>query len=149
MTKNIKTIQSRFFEKVKENKDGCWIWQGFINPKGYGHFLINCFNKKLAHQVSYILFKGDIPKGCFVCHSCDIPSCVNPDHLWIGQPKDNTLDMVIKRRDSKRQLDEEKVKEIRIMVDKGIPYKKISEIYNVREGTISDIKVRRTWKHVE
>lgn len=147
MVNIVDTIQNRFFKKVSKQDNGCWIWTGSKNKMGYGCFKNRCITKQLAHQVSFILFKGDIPPKCFVLHACDIPACVNPDHLWIGEPKDNTKDMQIKRRDGNRKLTEEDVINIRKLFKK-VPHKKLAEIYNVKIGNISTIGHRHTWKHV-
>lgn len=77
--------------KVDE-KTGCWVWQKSLRPKGYGQFM-----SKAAHRVSYAIHKGD-PKGMFVCHKCDNPPCINPDHLFLGTPLDNMIDMKHKGR---------------------------------------------------
>ena len=79
----------------------CHEWQRKRNKSNYGLFKYE--NQwSLAHRVSYILSRGDIPEGLFVCHSCDNPPCVNPDHLWLGTHQDNMDDMVKKGR-SKRK----------------------------------------------
>jgi len=88
----------RFIEKVSINKDGCWIWQAFKEPKfGYGRFKLNGKNEA-AHRASWVIHNGPIPSGLLVCHKCDIPSCVNPDHLFLGTHKDNSRDRDIKGR---------------------------------------------------
>lgn len=73
------------------HSSGCWEWIASRIRNGYGQFRLNG-KMVLAHMVSYELFVGSIPDRMFVCHSCDNPGCVNPDHLWIGTSKDNHQD---------------------------------------------------------
>lgn len=90
------SYEERFLQKVTKT-ESCWIWIGALNSRGYGSFL---FNGKItsAHRYSYEQYKGEIPEGLFVCHSCDNPRCVNPDHLWIGTHSENMKDMISKDR---------------------------------------------------
>jgi hypothetical protein len=75
-----------------DTNGGCWLWTGAINTGGYG------FSKRgLAHRLSHKTFKGE-PGDFLVCHTCDVRSCVNPDHLWLGTHKDNSDDMMKKQR---------------------------------------------------
>jgi hypothetical protein len=74
---------------------GCWLWKGAILKTGYGAFDRGPLK---SHRVSFELFRGKIPKGKFVCHSCDMPSCVNPGHLWAGTNSENILDAIKKGR---------------------------------------------------
>ena len=76
----------------------CWLWTGRLNPKGYGVTALPGGKTILAHRASYRAFRGQIPKGKFVCHTCDTPTCVNPAHLFIGSAQENTNDMIKKRR---------------------------------------------------
>lgn len=80
---------------------GCWLWTGVLNRSGYGQTRPpgTGGNKRvLAHRVSYEAFVGPIPPGLFVCHSCDVRCCVNPDHLFVGVNLDNCRDMASKGR---------------------------------------------------
>ena len=84
------SLEIRFWDKVKKVENGCWEWQ---NEKvgGYGRIRIDGV-KQLAHRVSWIMHFGGIPKNMHVLHTCDNPSCVNPEHLFIGTHQDNMKD---------------------------------------------------------
>jgi hypothetical protein len=90
----------RFMSKVNKT-DTCWLWKAGLNHKQYGQFSItlNGWTKTYrAHRFIYEYFNGPIPEGMLVCHSCDVPGCVNPDHLWLGTVSDNAIDAVNKKR---------------------------------------------------
>lgn len=91
-------IVDRFLRHVSKTSK-CWIWNGAVNNKGYGVFRINGKNY-YAHRIAHEIFKGTIPDGLLVCHHCDNPPCVRPDHLFIGTISDNARDMVSKKRHS-------------------------------------------------
>jgi len=81
------------------SKDECWNWDGAtFKASGYGQFGSVKSGVFYAHRYSYQLFKGQIPEGLFVCHSCDNRKCFNPNHLWLGTAKDNSQDTVKKQR---------------------------------------------------
>lgn len=91
-------IRDRFESKIHYcPTTGCWLWSDVLNGRGYGHLT---FNRKvyLAHRFSWELHRGPITDGLFVCHKCDVRSCVNPDHLFLGTCKDNLQDMGRKGR---------------------------------------------------
>lgn len=91
------TITERFFKKVKITPS-CWIWTAAIRCHGYGSFK-NIHNKTVyAHRFSYEIHFGDIPVNMQVLHRCDNPSCVNPDHFFLGTHDDNMKDKVKKNR---------------------------------------------------
>ena len=86
----------RFMEKVNKTKT-CWLWTATKVPFGYGSFSYQSI-KVMAHRFSYMTFVGKIPKGKFVLHTCDVPACVNPAHLFLGTQTDNLKDMTEKGR---------------------------------------------------
>jgi hypothetical protein len=90
------TLPKRFMDKVNFTSD-CWLWIGVKNDGGYGQFSLN--GKKIrSHRFVWEHFKGEIPKGMEVCHKCDVPNCVNPNHLFLGTHQDNMADKTAKGR---------------------------------------------------
>jgi hypothetical protein len=93
----VESIRERFALRVQKLGDGCWEWQGYQDPVGYGRFRFRG-TMWLAHRVSWVLANGEIPDRLLVCHRCDNPPCVNPGHLFLGTTQDNALDKMSKGR---------------------------------------------------
>ena len=93
-----KTLPEFFWKRVKKTQI-CWIWTGRFDGVGYGIIQLGRGEKrKGAHRASWELHYGKIPDGLMICHHCDNPSCVRPDHLFLGTQKDNLQDASRKGR---------------------------------------------------
>lgn len=146
------TREDRFLEKVEmEPMSGCWLWTGAISQHGYGRFSGEGRKTTQAHRWAYQKYKGDIPAGMSLCHKCDNPSCVNPNHLFIGTRADNAADMVAKNRQPKGQqkathkLTEEQV---RTIYSETGSHRALAAKYNVSHRLIGGIKKGERWKHL-
>ncbi len=158
----------------------CWEWQGKVAKNGYGNLTYGFEGKKyhlLAHRVSYEIFKGEIPEKKCVCHSCDNRKCVNPDHLWIGNHKENIQDAKKKCRLKKTtgykhtketkekfklrkphdkrgvkhhlcKLTQDDVLEIRRLMKTKIKRKEIVKIFGIKRNYLYDIASYKTWPHL-
>ncbi len=95
----MRTLAERFWAKVDRSggPDGCWLWVGGDNGRGYGRFWLNG-RYEYSHRVSWIIANGPIAMGLGVLHKCDNQPCCNPEHLFLGTQKVNADDMKTKRR---------------------------------------------------
>ena len=162
----------RFSSGYAVADNGCWEWQKGKDEKGYGVLHVDGKQEK-AHRFSWKLYNGEIPvddsyHGTMVCHHCDNPACVNPDHLFIGVAKDNVLDMVSKGRNrcgvgerhgsrthpekylpgegcARSKLKDSDVIEIRKAKQSRA---ELAKRYGVTEGNILAVQKRKSWRHL-
>lgn len=152
--------------------EACWNWLWTLDVKGYGRVWF-MGQKRLAHRVSWILNKGDIPPGLLVCHKCDNPRCVNPEHLFLGTPADNSNDMkskgraraglsdnpvhhanaavrmrkVLKIHDTRPRHGSAKLtfEQVKEILSSTGTHRSLGARYGVSEGTIRAIRNGKTW----
>lgn len=138
-----------FLRKVSipENKDLCWPWTGLKDKDGYGKF-----SGTRSHRYSWIIFRGTIPENMFVCHQCDNPVCINPSHLWLGTPAENSADRNRKGRQAKQLRIHAKpsypvdvVLAIRQQLLLGRTQKDVAEEFGISPAYASLIKRKLTW----
>ena len=137
---------NRFWEKVDvRGQDDCWEWLGCKSGGGYGNFSINR-KSYVASRVMYTLYFDKIPDGMFVSHKCDNPSCVNPNHLFIGTANDNNQDRSRKGRNNSK-LTRADINEIRKLYNEtDISQLSLAKTYNVDNALISLIIANKLWK---
>lgn len=90
---------ARFWRYAKGHEDPlkCWLWQGSMGKNGYGRMQADA-QRWAAHRLAWTIVRGHIPPGKCVLHKCDTPACVNPQHLYLGTPRDNGYDRIFKDR---------------------------------------------------
>lgn len=155
--KFIDGLKRRLKNYTEAMPSGCIEWIAGKNPAGYG--VMGTWPKTtLAHRGAWIVANGVIENGLHVCHHCDNPACVNPEHLFLGTPADNCADKIRKGRmrwgnNPKRgadapqaKLTEEQAKEIIFASGSGT---EIAKRYGISQQSVCDIKNGRRWKHLE
>jgi len=129
----------------------CWVWIGSMARGSYGRIYIG--GKAIrAHRYSWMYHKGEIPDGMYVCHSCDNPACVNPDHLFLGTAADNSRDMREKGRSQRGERNGSRTKltdsDILTIRNSSEHYMILAERFDVSKCYIHKIKRKEVWTHI-
>ncbi len=136
---------------------GCWLWTGGQDGHGYGLITIRPeFVAARTHRLSYLAFNGEIPEGIHVLHTCDMPLCINPEHLFLGTHKENMEDMRKKNRAARMKgeknfhakLTEAKVLKMREEWKSGRHYKEIASEYGIKPTNVHRILSGKSWSHI-
>jgi len=145
----------RLWRKIIKQAAGCWIYQGCLNKFGYGVIATRAGQApSLTHRIAYVSRHGAIPEGKCILHTCDVPACVNPDHLFVGTRADNIADCVSKKRNSFGEknghsvLSERDVLDIRNMITLNFDDTYIASKFNVSRKAIYDIRSGKNWKYL-
>jgi hypothetical protein len=142
---SIEKLKFIFNKKAIKNNE-CWGWIGsLLSGRGQLYYKGKSIQ---AHRASWLIYKGEIPEDKWVLHKCDNGICSNPEHLFLGTPADNVIDMIKKDRSPLSILNHEKVIAIRNMINCGVMGKIIAKQFNISPHTVSDIKLNKTWRHI-
>lgn len=154
-----RTLCDRFWDKVNKTA-GCWLWIGGKGGQaGYGQIRLGSVvdgtrRHVYSHRLSYEMHYGPIPKGMFVLHKCDSPSCVRPDHLFLGSHSENMADMKNKGRslmgekNVMAKLTLPQVRAIKTRLSLGWTQRKLAKEYGVTFQAINLIAVGKNWAHI-
>ncbi len=155
-------IRRYFIPKIRLAESGCWEWIAHRNWRGYGQFTVNGVGVGVHRFVFQTMF-GRLPRSICVCHHCDNPPCCNPDHLFAGTVKENSEDMVRKRRhcsitspwtlargerNSQSKLTEDAVRRIVARYSQGESIHNLARLYDVHAQAIRCVVRGYTWRHV-
>jgi len=128
---------NNFIAKVEKTPSGCWEWSGCRNRQGYGQVRLGRGCAHGTHRIVFFSIKPETSRSLHVCHSCDNPSCVNPDHLFAGTRVDNMRDMALKARGNTAKLTADDISEIRRSAGKS---SQLAKQFGVTAGQINKIK---------
>lgn len=135
----------RFWYHVIKRESGCWLFRN--NAADYGSMRDDNGKNVTAHRFSYQLHKGEIPRGMYVCHKCDVRGCVNPDHLYAGTHEDNVKDIIDRGRHrsekkiqdemGRRKLSPDQIEKMVQDYKNGFTQQQLAKKYGLSQGTVS------------
>lgn len=145
-------MQDYLKSRTVEGPGGCWLWQGCVNKQGYGKLRLGG-KHYLAHRYSFEQAIGS-PEGYLVLHKCDVPGCVNPKHLYLGDQKKNMQDCLIRgrmlrasgERNGRAVATVAQISEIRLRLSRGEPGKVIAAALGLSESIISRVRTGQSWR---
>lgn len=150
MPQNAKLLEKLLNRSMPEPNSGCLLWLKNVNDKGYGRFATGG-KRAMAHRLIWALVHGPIQGGLLVCHRCDVPSCINVDHLFLGTTADNIRDKVSKRRHrfgERHRFAKLSDEQARAICADTRGYRLIAAEYGIGVATISAIRTGRSWSHL-
>lgn len=136
---------------IPEPNSGCLLWLGAVRPDGYAFFTFRADGRRQrAHRAAWVAKNGPIPRGLVVCHKCDVRSCVNANHLFLGTQAENMADMMVKgrhvshggERHGRAKLTAAQVSDIRADLRSA---KEVAAQYSVSRTIISNIRSGKRW----
>lgn len=147
---------ARFLDKIApEPNCGCWLWTAGMDRHGYGKFTMAGQRTHIpAHRASWLLHNGEVPSGLFVLHRCDVRSCVNPDHLFLGTNDDNMADMVAKGRSPRSRGEKNprakltEAQALALLRDRR-PVREVAAAFGVSRSTVGMIRCGRNWPQLQ
>ena len=143
----------RFFSHV-DITNGCWLWTGALDRKGYGRMGDGTKRTVFAHRFAWRQTRGPIPAGLHVLHACDTPACVRPAHLFLGTHADNMADMTAKgrstrgERNGQSKLTRELVIDARVRYSQGETLHALAKEYGVGVPALSMAVSGKRWGHI-
>lgn len=146
-------LKERFWLFVdRRGEKECWLWTGSVRGAGYGR-ISDGARSIPAHRVSYELHYGPIPEGLLVCHKCDVPGCVNPNHLFVGTQKENLADRNAKGRfhpvkGEKHGRSKLTNGQVRLILKDSRKHQDIASDHGISSAMVCCIKARKNWTHI-
>jgi len=157
-TPTVQQYAALFWARVTRT-DGCWLWTGPVmrQRRGYGTHATTLYGRKPAHRYSWFFTHGEMPPSHMdVCHACDVPACVRPDHLFLGTRAENMHDAKVKgrvpagERHTAARLTDDNVREMRrLRASSGEPYARLAKRYGVSTSTVVQVIYGNTWRSVQ
>lgn len=138
----------RLWARVEKTKE-CWLWLGACSSKGYGVIGGGRTGSTIyTHRLVWESINGPIPAQLEVCHLCDVPRCVRPDHLFLGTHRQNMTDMARKLRSGVAVLTEGQVREVMRLRSMGLPRRDILQATGINLSTLKDLLRGKNWSHI-